>query len=83
VSAFWLGGELKADEKYSIWSSVERGPVHYRVRVEGRPVPKEWLPMKKRGNEPFSAFEVLGREKCEIDFQVGGEIYSSLKITPA
>ena len=83
-AAFWLGGELKANQKLSLWSSAEGAPIQYRIRPEGKAVPTQWSPMKqpkkqKLGNHPASAFETRGPGNYEIDFRVGQEIYSALK----
>jgi hypothetical protein len=87
-AAFWLGGELKANQQFSLWSSAEGAPIHYRIRPKGKAVPKQWTAMKqpkkqKLGNHPASAFETLGPGKYEIDFRVGQEIYSALKLALA
>lgn len=82
-ASFWLGGEPKAGEKFSIWTSAESGPVHYRIRKGGKTVVKDWSPIKQRGREPFSAYETLGAGSYEIDFRVGKDIHSALKLAVA
>jgi hypothetical protein len=84
-AAFWLGGELKANQQFSLWSSADAAAIEYRIRPEGKAAPKQWSAMKvpkkqKLGNHPASAHETLGPGKYEIDFRVGQEIYSALKL---
>ena len=82
-ASFWLGGEEKAGEEFSIWTSAKSGPIHYRIRKGGKSVVKDWTPIKQKGRGPFSANETLGAGRYEIDIRVGKEIHSALKISPA
>lgn len=84
-AAFWIGGEPAAGHEFSLWSSAKGGPIEYRIRRGAKAAPKQWSPMKqpkkqRLGNHPASAFETLGPGKYEIDFRVGQEIYSALKL---
>jgi hypothetical protein len=79
----WVGGELKAGAEIGVWSSAQSGPVAYRIRrINGRLL-KGWTPMKKTrgGGAPFGAVEVLGAGRFEIDFRIGKEIFSAIKLT--
>jgi hypothetical protein len=78
-ASFWLGGQLKAGEKFSIWSNAASGPVEYQIRRAGGRAVKKWLPLKKKKSTPSSAFETLGPGTYAIDFRVGKDIYSALQ----
>jgi hypothetical protein len=81
-TSFWLGGELKADLKFSIWTNARSGPVEYQVRKIGGRTVKKWSPLKKR-DRLFTGFEKLGPGTYEIDFRIGREKYSALKLALA
>ena len=79
----WVGGELKAGAEIGVWSSAPSGPVAYRIRrINGRLL-KGWTPMKKirGGGATFGAVEVFGPGGYEIDFRIGKEDFSAIKLT--
>ena len=78
-ASFWLGGELKAHQRFYIWSSATTGVVSYRVRQADGATTRDWTPMKK--NQKHLADEKLGPGSYEIDFRIGEEMYSALKLT--
>ena len=61
----------------------DSGPVHYRVRREGKPAPGTWSPLKKKNAGSLSATETLGPGKYEIDFRVGRAVDSALRLALA
>jgi hypothetical protein len=78
--SFWLGGELKAGVKCYLWSTL--GPVDYRIRRDSGSVLKSWTAMKKkRGDDQFCALESLKPGKYEIDFRIGVQVFSELRLT--
>jgi hypothetical protein len=81
--SFWVGGGLKAGVKFALWSSASRGPVDYRVRRASGSVAKTWSAMKRitGGGATFRAFETLKEGKYEIDFRIGKQVCSPLKLT--
>ncbi len=78
----WLGGTLKAGVDVHIWADAPRGPVAYRVRRHGGRLRKGWTPMRavRGGGASHGAVEVLPAGRYEIDFQIGKEIFSGLKL---
>ena len=83
--SFWLGGELKAGVKFSLWSSASRGPVDYRIRQASASASNDWSRMKKiTGGDPkFRAFATLKPGKYEFTFRIGEEVFSPLTLTLA
>jgi hypothetical protein len=80
--SFWLGGELKAGVKCYLWST--RGPVDYRIRRDSGSILKSWTSMKKkRGDDQFCAMESLKPGKYEIDFRIGVQVFSALRLALA
>jgi hypothetical protein len=77
----WLGGEIKAGADIHIWANAPRGPVTYRIR-QGRQLLKSWTLMAKTkgGGARFGAVEVLRAGRYKIDFQIGKEIFSAIKL---
>jgi hypothetical protein len=81
--SFWIGIENEAALNFSFWTSAPKGPVEYRIRRASGSVVKSWSPMKKvRGaGATFSAVETLKiAGKYEVDFRIGEEVFSALKL---
>jgi hypothetical protein len=74
-ASFWLGGELRAGKKFHIWSDAASGPIEYQIRrAGGRPVTK-WLPLGRK-----HVVATLGAGTYGIDFRIGKDIYSGIKV---
>ena len=80
--SFWPGGALKAGVAFYLWSNALRGPVNYRIREASGSVLKDWSPMQKGsgGGGTFYGQETLKPGKYEVDFRVGEEEFSALKL---
>jgi hypothetical protein len=81
-ASFWYGGKQKAGEKFSLWSSAEPGPVEYRIRAATGSTVKEWTLLKKYkdGGATFYGYDKLPPGTYEVDFRVGDEVFSALKL---
>jgi hypothetical protein len=77
-ASFWIGGELKADKKFYIWSTAASGPIEYQVRRPGGRAVTKWSPLKKKSDQSF-AIATFGPGNYEIYFRIGKSIYSAIK----
>ena len=80
--SFWGGGECKASVRFDLYCDAARGPVYFRIRSASGPVARDWSPMKKLtgGGATFRAFDKLHAGKYEVDFRIGAEVFSALKL---
>ncbi len=80
--SFWGGGECKASARFDLYCNTARGPVYYRIRGASGRVARDWSPMKKLAGQPvtFRVFDKLSAGKYEVDFRIGGGVFSALKL---
>ena len=80
--SFWIGGEVKAGARFSLWSSASRGPVAYRIRRQSGSLLKDWSPMRRTPgvDAALCALETLKSGKYEFDFRIGQAVFSGLRV---